>query len=114
MMWVMAMLEGTSVNGIVYINVSKEQLPTFMEINRGTYFQREGAPCNQTKPVKKRLDSSVFQILKLCSENFPELNLIENCWVMLKQNFAAHNPSSLSHLKLPIKEVWIKEITPKY
>ena len=46
--------------------------------------------------------------------NSPDLKPIENCWVILKQKVAAHNPSSLTHLKQVIKETWVKEITPEY
>ena len=56
------MPEGTSVNETVYLNVLKQKLLIFMEINRCTHFQHDGAPCHQTKAVKKWLDGNGFQI----------------------------------------------------
>ena len=47
------MPEGTYVNETVYLNVLKEKLPIFMEINCCTHFQHDGAPCHQTKAFKK-------------------------------------------------------------
>ena len=107
------MPEETFVNRTVYLNVLKEKLLIFMKISRCTHFQRDGAPCHQTKAVKKWLDDNGFQILGPWPGNSPDLNPIENCWVILKQKVAARNPSSLSHLKLGVKEIWIKEITSR-
>ena len=76
-----------------------------MEINRCAHFQYDGATCHKTKAVKKWLDDKGFQILEPWPGNAPDLNLIENCWVMLKQKVAARNPSSLFHLKQATKEI---------
>ena len=108
------MPEETSVNGTVYHNVLKEKLLIFMEINCCTHFQHDGAPCHQTKTVKKWLDNNGFQILGLWLGNSPHLNPFEKCWVMLKENVAERNSNSLSHVELAIKEVWITENTPEY
>jgi len=43
--------------------------------------------------------------------NSPDLNPIENLWVILKRKVAARNPTSASDLKEAIKHVWCDEIT---
>ena len=42
------MPEGTSINGIVYLEVLKSKLSSFMEIKMCSHFQHDGAPCHQT------------------------------------------------------------------
>ena len=62
----------------------------------------------------KWLANNRTQILGSWPGNSPDLNPIENCWVILKQKAAAYNPSSLTHLKQVIRETRVKEITPEY
>ena len=64
--------------------------------------------------MEKWFADNRIQILGPWPGNSPDLNPIENCWVILKQKVAAHNPSSLTHLKQVIREIWVKEITPEY
>ena len=87
----------------MYLEVLKSKVPSFMEIKRCSHFQHDGAPCHQTKAVKKWLGEAGIEILGPWSGNSPDLNPIENCWVLLKQKVAAHNPTSLSDLKQAIK-----------
>ena len=108
------MPEGTSINGTVYLEVLKSKVPSFMEIKRCSHFQHDGAPCHQTKAVKKWLGEAGIEILGPWPGNFPDLNPIESCWVLLKQKVAAHNPTSLSDLKQAIKQVWMNEISVNY
>ena len=97
------MPEGTSINGTVYLDVLKSKVPSSMEIKRCSYFQHDGAPCHQTKAVKKWLGEAGIEILGPW-----------NCWVLLKQKVAAHHPTSLSDLKQAIKQVWMNEISANY
>lgn len=108
------MPEGTSINGTVYLDVLKDKLPPFMNINQCTHFQHAGAPCHQTKYVKTWIAKQGFQILGPWPGNSPYLNPIENCWVILKRKVAERNPTSLSDLRETLKQVWITEITPDY
>ena len=93
------MPEGTNINGTVYLEVLKV-FPSLMKIKRCSHFQHDGAPCHQTKAVKKWIE-----ILGPWPGNSPDLNPIENCWVLLKPKVAAHNHTLLSDLKQAIKRV---------
>ena len=44
----------------------------------------------------------------------PDLNPIENYWVMLKQKVAKLNPTSYDDLVQKVKLVWTQEITTDY
>ena len=58
-----------------------------MDIKSCTHFQHDGAPCHQTKAVKKWFENNGVEILGPWSGNSPDLNPIENYWVILIQNF---------------------------
>ena len=83
-------------------------------ISLRNHFQHDGALCHRTKTVGKWLADNRIQILGSWPGNSPDLNPIENSWVILKQKVATHNPSSLTFLKQVIKEIWVKKITPEY
>jgi transposase len=108
------MPEGTTMNGAVYLDVLKEKLPQFLTIHDCDTFQHDGAPCHQTKAVKDWLGRNNVQLLSTWPGNSPDLNPIENCWVILKRKVAARNPTSLADLKKIIVSVWVQEITPEY
>ena len=46
--------------------------------------------------------------------NSPDLNVIENCWVIVKRKIAALKPTYYSDLVEKVKQVWAKEITVEY
>ena len=46
--------------------------------------------------------------------NSPDLNVIENCWNMMKKKVAAYHPTSETDLKNVLRRVWITEITADY
>ena len=52
------MPKGTSVNGTASLDILKEMLSTFMEINCCTHFQHDGAPWYLTKANKKWFDDN--------------------------------------------------------
>ena len=86
------MPESTSIEGTMYLEVLKSKVSSFMEIKRCSHFQHDGAPYHQTKAVKKWLGEAGIEILGSWSGNSPDLNPIENCWVLLKQKGGCTQP----------------------
>ena len=50
----------------------KEKVPLFMDIKGCTHFQHDGAPCHQTKAVKKWLIDYGYEILGPWPGNSPD------------------------------------------
>ena len=98
------MPDRTTINGMVYLEVLKEKVPLFMDIKGCTRFQHDGTPCYQTKATKKWFIDSEYEVLGPWPGSSPDLNLIENCWVLLKQKVAAQNPTLLMDLQEAIKK----------
>ena len=82
-----------------------------MEIQQTTIFMNDGAPCHQAQIVKSWLAEQHVNVSSPWLGNSPDLNPIENLWVILKRKVAARNPTSHNDLKEAIKHVWCKEIT---
>ena len=97
------MSDGTTINGMIYLEVLKEKVPLFMDIKGCIHFQHDGAPCHQTKAIKKWLIDSGYGVLGPWPSSSRDRNPIENCWVLLKQKVVAQNPTSLMDLQEAIK-----------
>lgn len=111
-LWVMP--KGSTMTGPVYLQVLKDHLPNFMVIQGTSYFQHDGAPCHSSRLVSEWLATSGIQLLGPWPGNSPDLNPIENCWVMAKKEVAKLHPTSSADLERKIKEVWVAKISPDY
>lgn len=109
-LWIMP--KNTTINGKVYLDVLKQKLPPFLQIHNATHFQQDGAPCHGTKAVKTWLAQENIELLGPWPGCSPDLNIIENVWMVMKQKIAAHNPTSEADLIHWIRRVWVQEITP--
>ena len=76
-------------------------------------FQQDGAPVHTAKIVKTWLSEKNIKVLHWPGGS-PDLNVVENCWMILKKKDADRHPVSLADLVKVIKDVWITEITPGY
>ena len=67
------MPDGTTINGMVYLEVLKEKVPLFMDIKGCTHFQHDDAPCYQTKAIKKCFIDSGYEVLGPWPGSSPDL-----------------------------------------
>ena len=69
-----------------------------MEIHDCKVFQHDGAPCHRAKAVTKWLQENEVTVLAPWPGKSPDLNIIENCWTIVKKEVAATIPSSMTDL----------------
>lgn len=108
------MPKNTTINGQVYLQVLKDKLPTHMEILNCTTFEQDGAPYHRTAAVSAWLQEEGIDLLGPWPGSSPDLNPIENMWVMMKQKIANENPTSEQALIDAIKRVWTREVNVDY
>ena len=83
-----------------------------MAISNTTIFQQDSAPCHTSKVMMKWFQDNHVQLLKDWPPNSPDLNVIENCWALMKAKVTAHWPTSEKDLLDVLKKVWTTEISP--
>ena len=76
-------------------------------------FQQDGAPVHTARIVKNWLSEKNIDLL-VWPGSSPDLNVIENCWTVLKRMVAARHSTSMYDLIKAIREVWVTEITERY
>ncbi len=111
-LWIMP--KNSTITGQVYLSILQEKLPLFMHILDCDYFQQDGAPVHTCKLVTKWLAESRIELIKDWPGNSPDLNVIENCWVLLKSKVALKYPKNETELKAAIVDVWTREISVEY
>lgn len=72
------------------------------------------APCHTAKKVKTWFADNNINVLPNWPSNSPDLNVIENCWNIMKKKVAQLNPTSESDLKNVLKQVWTTQISADY
>ena len=108
------MPKNTTINSHTYLQILQNKLPTFLPITNSCYFQHDGAPCHRGRNVIKWLNDEHIQTIGPWPGNSPDLNIIENCWCILKRKVSTLNCSSLTSLKAAITQIWCSEITEEY
>ena len=76
----------------------------------GAVFQHDSAPCHTARVVKAWLTDNNISMLGWPG-NSPDLNPIENLWVLLKKGVCRKNSANLKELKQNIMRVWCTEVT---
>ena len=108
----------TTVNAERYLHILQNKLPTWMNIRNCSIFQHEGAPAHNAKSAKtwlnQWLSDSNCRLLDKWPGSSPDLNVIENCWRMMKEKVASLKPTSIVDLKKKILHVWTQEVTATY
>ena len=105
---------GQKVDSSYYISILKEKLQTHMTILNSSIMQQDSAPCHVSQKTKEWFRRNGISLLDDWPSNSPDLNVIENCWSVIKSRVAAYRPSSRAQLIETIKLVWTTEITPEY
>ena len=102
--------KNTTMNGQRYLAMLKEKIPLTMSLHETTTFMHDGAPCHKAKIVTKWLNDNRIRVLDWPG-NSPELNPIENLWLIIKNKVEYHDTGSLPKLAETIKKVWCTGIT---
>lgn len=108
------MPKNTTINAQVYVSILRDKLPVHMPILNSTVFQHDGAPCHRALTVTRWLEGSNIEVLGPWPGSSPDLNPIENMWMMMKEKVAHMNPTSEKSLMDAIKRVWTTSVTPQY
>ena len=80
-LWVMP--KNTTIASKVYLDVLKEKLHPSMTMLGSDTFQQDGAPVHTAKIVKKWFSEKNIKLLDWPGSS-PDLNVIENCWMIVK------------------------------
>jgi hypothetical protein len=108
------MPKNTTINAAVYLGILKDKLIPHMTVLGSTEFQHDGAPCHRAALVTRWLTEQRIGVLGPWPGSSPDLNPIENMWVLMKEKVAQTNPTSEAELIKAIKKVWVEKIAPGY
>ena len=91
-----------------YIDILEKNLLPQLPINfpdGGFIFQQDGAPCHRARSVTNFLNCNNVPILPWTG-NSPDMNPIENLWMIVKKRIADRKPSTKVALIEALIEVW--------
>lgn len=111
-LWIMP--PNSTIKSSTYLDILKEKLPTWMALRNCRILQQDNAPVHSAKCVKEWLREEGYTLLEKWPGSSPDLNPIENCWVVLKKKVAKLNPTSQNDLRSKIKIVWSHYIKQEY
>jgi transposase len=104
--------QGTTVTAAVYLNIIKEKLVRTMNLHRCSTFQHDSAPAHAARVVQTWFKDNRIKVLEWPG-NSPDLNPIENLWMLLKRKVRNYRPNNMQDLIFYIKRVWCMEVTPE-
>lgn len=106
--------KGQKVNAAFYVKMLDEKLKTHMDIHGTTILLQDSAPCHTAKTTVNWLAHNGVYLLKDWPSNSPDLNVIENCWALMKIKVSEQRPTSEQALVETLKNVWTQKITSQY
>ena len=80
---------------------------TKLKLRRGWIFQQDNDPKHCSKSTKEFMQKHKYNLLEWPSQS-PDLNIIENVWIDLKQAVYARKPRNLTELEAFCLEEWAK------
>jgi len=101
-----------TVNAERYIDILNSKLKRSMIIAGTTTFQQDSAPCHTAKTVQKWLSDNQIRVLDWPG-NSPDLNPIENLWIILKRKLAAKAPKNMNDVRFWLTRIWCSDISPE-
>src|SRR5215469_13237188 len=104
--------QGQTVNAERYEAMLQEKLQLTMGIHGCRIFQQDLAPAHTARLVSSWLRDNNIQLLEWPG-NSPDLNPIENLWIILKRRVARRAPSNMKDLMYWLRCIWCQEITPE-
>jgi hypothetical protein len=100
----------TTVNSAAYLDILEQKLKLGMQMCGCSMFMQDSAPAHTAVVVKKWFHRNGIKILEWPG-NSPDLNPIENLWMILKKKVRCHRPKNMQELVYFIKRSWCMEIT---
>ena len=105
--------KNVTMNGIRYLDMIKERVPRTMANHDTSIFMHDGAPCHRSKIVSKWLTDNKIDVLDWPG-NSPDLNPIENMWLIIKNKLECRDTASCQKLIDAIAKVWSDNISKEY
>lgn len=103
---------GKTVNSDMYLEILNDKLVRSMEILQCGIFQQDSAPAHTSRKVQKWMKDNQIKVLEWPG-NSPDLNPIENLWMLVKRKVRNYKPKNLQELVFYIKRVWCMHVTPE-
>ena len=88
-----------------YVKVLRSKMLVSYGIHQSTHFLHDSAPCHRSLRTMNFLATNHVRVIEWPG-NSPDLNPIENCWLVMKEIIAKERPASLDDLKKSIRWQW--------